>query len=64
MMKKVLTLVLALALVLWAGTAALAQERAYSAEEMLALTLEDEYRAKAMYEAVVARYGQVTLLST
>lgn len=60
MMKKVLTLVLALALVLWAGTAALAQERAYSAEEMLALTLEDEYRAKAMYEAVVARYGQVT----
>lgn len=60
MMKKVLTLLLALALVLGAGTAALAQEKEYSVEEMLALTLEDEYRAKAMYEAVVARYGQAT----
>lgn len=64
-MKKFLTFALTLALMLGLGITALAAETTkentpYTLEEMLTILLEDEYNAKAIYEAVVQRHGQVT----
>ncbi len=64
-MKKFLTFALTLALMLGLGITALAAETTkentpYTLEEMLTILLKDEYNAKAIYEAVVQRHGQVT----
>ena len=58
-MKKMTIMLLALMLALGVGTAAAEETKTYTLEEMLVMALNDEYAAKATYEAILQKHGQV-----